>query len=95
MTGACLKGCNDGLHGPLCTKTHSSTLTDREKEVNIRKLQIENLRLDNKKLQKEIQKLEVETEVLQVKKNYYKSKLLTVKEEHPEVAAKMEKDNES
>lgn len=73
----------------------SSTLTDREKEVNIRKLQIENLRLDNKKLQKEIQELEVETEVLQVKKNYYKSKLLTVKEEHPEVAAKMEKDNES
>lgn len=95
MTGACLKGCNDGLNGPLCTKTHSSTLTDREKEVNIRKLQIENLRLDNKKLQKEIQKLEVETEVLQVKKNYYKSKLLTVKEEHPKVAAKMEKDNES
>lgn len=63
--------------------------------MNIRKLQIENLRLDNKKLQKEIQKLEVETEVLQVKKNYYKSKLLTVEEEHPEVAAKMEKDNES
>lgn len=73
----------------------SSTLTEREKDVNIRKLQIVNLRLDNEKLQKEIQKLEVETEVLQVKKNYYKTKLQTIKKEHSEVAAKMEEDNES
>lgn len=63
--------------------------------MNIRKLQIVNLRLDNEKLQKEIQKLAVETEVLQVKKNYYKTKLQTIKKEHSEVAAKMEEDNES
>lgn len=63
--------------------------------MNIRKLQIVNLRLDNEKLQKEIQKLAVETEVLQVKKNYYKTKLQTIKKEHSEVAPKMEEDNES
>lgn len=73
----------------------SSTLTEREKDVNIRKLQIVNLRLDNEKLRKEIQKLEVETEVLQVKKKYYKTKLQTIQKEHPEVAAKMEEGNGS
>lgn len=63
--------------------------------MNIRKLQIENLRLDNEKLQKEIHKLEVETDVLQVKKKYYKIKLQTIQKEHPGVVAKMEEENES
>lgn len=61
--------------------------------MNIQELEIENLRLENAKLQKEIKKLEVETEVLQIKKNFYDVKLQVIRNEHPEVLAQMLKDN--
>eukprot|EP00105_Crassostrea_gigas_P015252 XP_011432182.1 PREDICTED: uncharacterized protein LOC105331614 [Crassostrea gigas] len=71
---------------------YTSTLTGQRK-MNIQELEIENLRLENAKLQKEIKKLEVETEVLQSKKNFYDVKLQVIRNEHPEVLAQMLKDN--
>lgn len=62
--------------------------------MNIQELEMENLRLENTKLQKEIRKIEVETEVLQIKKNFYDVKLQMIRNEHPEVLAQMLKDNE-
>lgn len=62
--------------------------------MNIQELEMENLRLENTKLQKEIRKIEVETEVLQIKKNFYDVKLQVIRNEHPEVLAQMLKDNE-
>lgn len=62
--------------------------------MNIQELEMENLRMENTKLQKEIRKIEVETEVLQIKKNFYDVKLQVLRNEHPEVLAQMLKDNE-
>lgn len=62
--------------------------------MKIQELEMENLRLENTKLQKEIRKIEVETEVLQIKKNFYDVKLQMIRNEHPEVLAQMLKDNE-
>lgn len=66
----------------------------RKRKMNIQELEMENLRLENTKLQKEIKKMEVETEVLQIKKNFYDVKLQVIFNEHPEVVAQMLKDNE-
>lgn len=72
---------------------YTSRLTGKGK-MNIQELEMENLRLENTKLQKEIRKIEVETEVLQIKKNFYDVKLQVIRNEHPEVLAHMLKDNE-
>lgn len=77
-----------------CAENKDSSKSSRKRKNNIQELEMENLRLENTKLLKEIKKMEVETEVLQIRKNFYNVKLQVILNEHPEVVAQMLKDSE-
>ena len=72
-------------HVELSTVTHFPFFLGQENQ-NVQDLEIEKLKLENRKLHEEIQRTKLEKETLQAAKNLYNARLMLILKENKEVA---------